>query len=439
MHRLFASLLLLLPLGVLAARSASTPPPPQQDSQVHVGARSCAGSSCHGASQRWQRWERSEVKQDEYLTWQRRDKHAMAYEILLNERSQRIAANLGLDKAHEAELCLDCHADNVPTERRGSTFRINAGVSCEACHGGARNWLSKHMSNKDHAANLRAGMYPTEDPVARAQLCLSCHGGGDKRVRHEVMGAGHPRISFELDTFTAIQPAHFVVDRDYRKRKGSPSAVRTWAVGQTVAARQTLDDLQDPELMGSGLFPELTLFDCHTCHDPMEPSSYKARPGQKPGVPRLQDANLLMVTVLARLLDPALGEELDEGSRVLHRAASKGPEALAIGAAALDVRVARVQALALERDFGEEDQKALLRGLVSLAEGSELTRYAAAEQATMAASSVLSGLFASGSVDEGKAERLRVALEACYEAVDEDVAWKPEGFVVAMRGLGAAL
>ena len=57
------------------------------------------------------------------------------------------------------------------------------------------------------------------EPVERARLCLSCHFGDPLRfANHRIMGAGHPRMSFELDTFTALQPAHFKVDADYRKR-----------------------------------------------------------------------------------------------------------------------------------------------------------------------------------------------------------------------------
>ena len=74
-------------------------------------------------------------------------------------------------------------------------------------------------------------MYPTDQPVARAQLCLSCHFGTEqnKFVTHRIMGAGHPRMSFELDTFTAIQPAHYIADKDYAERKGAPNGVQSRA------------------------------------------------------------------------------------------------------------------------------------------------------------------------------------------------------------------
>ena len=50
------------------------------------------------------------------------------------------------------------------------------GVRCEACHGGAERWIKSHAQrDATHAANLALGMYPTETPARRAQLCLSCH------------------------------------------------------------------------------------------------------------------------------------------------------------------------------------------------------------------------------------------------------------------------
>jgi hypothetical protein len=48
-----------------------------------------------------------------------------------------------------------------------------------------------------HADNLKAGLYPTEEPVARARLCLSCHfGNADRFVTHR-LGRRALRIAFE--------------------------------------------------------------------------------------------------------------------------------------------------------------------------------------------------------------------------------------------------
>ena len=115
----------------------------------------------------------------------------------------------------------------MPPERRGPQFQLSDGVGCEACHGGAEPWLGTHLSGADHKANLAAGMYPTDQPLARGMRCLSCHLGDDKKfVAHKIMGAGHPPMPFELDTYTAIEPAHFVVNDSYVERKGRPNDMR---------------------------------------------------------------------------------------------------------------------------------------------------------------------------------------------------------------------
>src|SRR6185436_3989686 len=44
----------------------------------HLGVASCAGSACHGAA----KMEGASVRQDEYLLWQRKDRHAQAYSTL---------------------------------------------------------------------------------------------------------------------------------------------------------------------------------------------------------------------------------------------------------------------------------------------------------------------------------------------------------------------
>ena len=73
------------------------------------------------------------------------------------------------------------------------------------------------------------------------------------------------RISFELDTFGALQPPHYVVDDDYKAEKWHGSQIDLWAIGQVTAAKQTLA-LIDDRLEQGGLFPEIALFDCHACH-----------------------------------------------------------------------------------------------------------------------------------------------------------------------------
>ena len=222
-------------LGLMALFAAAPPAAAQGPAgpSIHLGVASCASSTCHGATTKSPH---SSVPQDEYLIWAKSDKHRLAYRVLLGARARRIAYNLGLRDAATAPLCLNCHADDVPPDRRGPQFRLSDGVGCEACHGGASNWLGVHISGATHQQNLAAGLYPTENPLARAKKCLSCHFGDpadpQRFVTHRIMGAGHPRMGFELDTYTYAEPAHFVVNKAYVARKGPVNDARIWAVGQ---------------------------------------------------------------------------------------------------------------------------------------------------------------------------------------------------------------
>ncbi len=305
---------------------------PIDSEDKHLGVATCAGSTCHGTPKPF---EDSPVLQNEFITWHREDQHAQAYKVLLNEQSRRIARSLGLDNAHTAKECLVCHTDYVAEEARGRRYQLSDGVGCEACHGGAERWLGLHVTGAGtHEENVQAGLYPTEDPSARATLCLSCHLGnvGQRRIDHRIMGAGHPRLSFELDTFTIIEPWHFKIDDDYGKRKPVFSHAEIWALGQLSAAATFLDSLVNSK--HKGIFPELVYFDCQSCHHPMAYGDLFKHPkrgwtprrttGLGPGVVRLNDATLLMVASIARGVSRQSGTDVRGALKALHLATGQG-------------------------------------------------------------------------------------------------------------------
>jgi hypothetical protein len=426
--------------AMLFAGHARTATLPQYGTDVHLGVASCAGSTCHGAVEPWKN---STVLQNEYVTWTRRDKHAKAYEVLLNDRSKRIARNLGLPDAHTAQLCLDCHADNVAADKRSKQFQISDGVGCESCHGGAARWLGIHVSGQaTHQDNVNLGMYPTEDPVARAQLCLSCHFGDERKfVTHRLMGAGHPRMSFELDTFTAIQPAHYRVDADYAKRKKVAPGVQVWAIGQAMALAQSMEALADPKRGRDGIFPELVLFDCHACHHSMSELRWQPRAstGLGPGAVRLNDANAIMLAAITKRVAPELGQRLTQQVTALHAAVSQGRGSATDGAKS----VAEVSRQLISRfaahNFGREDVQALLGALLAQGRAGEFQDYAAAEQATMAMSALAATLRQIGAIDDKQHQAITAALAKCYDVTQKDESYKPRAFVDALAGVEAAL
>jgi hypothetical protein len=443
-NRWGADIALALWMGIVAtpalaqaqAASAAQSPLPYQVNVKSLGVVNCANSLCHGAVQPWKD---ANVLQNEYVTWSRVDKHARSYKVLFNEQSARIARNLGLGNASQAKICLDCHAHNVPPDRRGERFQFDDGVSCEACHGPSEQWLPKHVEDgATHAGNLAAGLYPTADPTDRARLCLSCHfGNGDRFVTHRIMGAGHPRLSFELDTFTAVEPAHFRIDANWEKRNGMWDGVKVWAIGQALIVADMMDLLADPKRGRDGLFPELVLFDCYACHHSMNDKHWAPRvPGLGPGVVRLNDSSQLMVRALARVIDPALGDRIADTMVRLQQTVTGGGDAIGL-AKSLRADMDALIALLGQRTITEADMRALLTQLVNEGLNGQFRDYAGAEQATMAIGSVANFMYRKGVLKS--ARDINRGLAALQAAVANDERYSPAQFEAALRDFRGAV
>ena len=405
----------------------------------HLGVASCASSVCHGSAQPFKE---SNVEQNEFAIWQQFDPHATkAYQALTGAEGQAIARKLGLGDATEAKICLDCHADNVPADQRGEKFQLTDGVGCEACHGGSELWINAHADRTvTHAQNLEKGLYPTEDPVARAELCLSCHmGTTDRMITHRIMGAGHPRLAFELDTFTWLNP-HYKVDADYLERKGEWNGLRDWGVGQGVAAANLLDVLLDERAGSHGIFPELVLFDCHACHKPMSGKSWGPRQGTGlgPGVVRLNDSNLVMYRHVLAAVDAGASRRIAEQTRALHQATTRDRNATYAAARALRETIRGTLPGVGAHDFADGTLGRILQSLVDDAERGEFRDYSAAEQAAMAAQSVVVAFQNSGNLDAERTQLLQSRVDALYATVDNDERYAMGSFVGALKALRAA-
>lgn len=386
-----------------------------------LGVASCAGSACHGAA----RMQGAVVRQDEYLLWQRKDRHSRAYDTLRSERSRRIAANLGLGEATAAPMCLACHADPRPEEERGGRFQLSDGVGCETCHGASERWLTAHARGyASHQERLAGGLYPTWEPGARAELCLSCHQGDAKRpMTHAIMGAGHPPLLFELDTFGALQPAHYDVDADYVKRKGKPDSARTWALGQATAARGLLAGVGAAPAVG--LFPELAWFSCNACHRPMQPPRWEADAdsGLPPGRVRLADAALHQVSLWLDVVKPELAARWRTELRALHGASQAGAAELRARAqAAQQLLDAEVLPLAKGHETSRAQLRALVLRVIDGAAGPRAGDFAVAEQAAMATAVLVTALEAPGAQPP---RAVRAAIDAVYSAVAERERYEP--------------
>ncbi|MAC32044.1 MAG: hypothetical protein CME38_00370 [Haliea sp.] len=422
---------LLLLLALAGGGAVAQPPLPEAGQDIHEGVASCATSVCHGKGSPDPE---STVWLNEYRIWLRQDYHSRAYRTLQTAQSEAIATKLGLPSAQGAKICLDCHADNVQPEARGRRFQISDGVGCEACHGGSGRWLESHAEvGTSHADNLAKGMYPTEDPLARARLCLSCHlGTKDKFATHKIMGAGHPRLAFELETFTVNQPAHYEVDADYKERKPWIPSVNMWLAGLAVTGMHTLELLQEDWFTRPSLVPELSFFQCHSCHHPMDDLRYVREPdGLPPGAVRLNDASLAVLLAVLEVTDPSTVDALRRDLTALHQASLQSREQVVAAARALHARLAPLAESLSQAQYGPEQQRELRRELLNQAAAQRFRHFTAAEQVFLAVETL--------SLSLGDAARLEGQLDRLFATVEDENDFVPQQFAVLSRQMLGAL
>ncbi|HEU4531083.1 MAG TPA: multiheme c-type cytochrome [Steroidobacteraceae bacterium] len=384
--------------------------------EQHLGVATCASSLCHGSAKPLTA---SAVQQNEYVTWSHFDPHARAYRLLLEPRSQTMAKRLGLGPAQEARVCLDCHAESAPA--RGPRFQVSDGIGCESCHGPAGRWLATHDDSPrvSHADNLANGLYPIEDPEARAQVCVACHVGDETRfASHRLMAAGHPRLSFELDTFTELWRTsggreHFRRDADYEQRKPSPRASDVWIAGLMRATEAQLRFLRGAHYYNA--LPEFALYNCYSCHRSMR-FAYSAGRGLasslEPGALRLDDSRLVMLSAVFAAVDPKWNEELRARTATLHRAAGSSRAETATASLELSRLLERAGARLEQQPLSVEQKRAVLRALVAGARQGDYPDYVAAEQAAMAVVLLLA--------ESGRDRSLKPEIDALFAALAQD-------------------
>lgn len=417
--------------------------PAAADQAKALGAVACGQSTCHSAEKPWPN---SSVTQREFITWHEKDPHAQAYRTLEGARAQSIARDLGYRSATSAKLCLDCHSLNVPASMTEPTFNQAEGVTCEACHGLASEWLGVHQTGLYfYQRNIDEGMYPTTDPTARAELCLSCHmGTRDKFVNHRMFVAGHPRLPFELGFYTWFSEprpgqvagyAHFQVDDDYLQRKPWPFGIKVWSIGQAVQMRKLMQLMTDPKTGQAGLFPEFAFFDCHSCHN--APLSGRNADSQT-GVPRINDAHAYFVELAASLVDRDLAARLRQDITRVRGAAGRSWDEMRSAAAALERDLGTLVSRLEAADFDQADTRRALASIAQAAERGVFNDYYEAEQAVLAAGSLVDELDKLEVLGPGQAVAAQAAIRKGLDAFVSVDNFRP-GQVRAALGEAARL
>jgi hypothetical protein len=248
-----------------------------------------------------------------------------------------------------------------------------------------------------------------------------------------MMAAGHPRLAFELDTFTELwrtlgrQP-HFRNDDEYRQRKEVPSHGFTWASGLLGEARLRLDLIASKHFDGVGMFPELAFYDCHACHRSMKTVQWQRlsrHSNAGPGMPFINDGTFVMSLALARAIQPAAVDDLQRGLRRLHAAGSESVASIRSAAAELRAVLARVESGLTPARLQGREQQILEAVLETGAEGNYID-YVSAEQAFMAVQMLV--------LEIGDPEQ-EAQLDALANSLNDDERFRPAQFASLLQRL----
>ncbi|QEG27127.1 hypothetical protein GobsT_18810 [Gemmata obscuriglobus] len=257
-----------------------------------VGAVGCMAAACHGAPAGELLNGRSgpDTWAASGSCWAAADPHTAAYSLLTDRPRRSVvvtAARIMAKyrpgvKATDDARCLACHTNPTLAELPATTEVValrEQGVSCEACHGNAGQWIQPHTGwTGDRAQVYReTGLKPLYDMGERAVTCAGCHVGapadGSNPVRdmnHDMIAAGHPRLNFDFAEYQRRLPKHW-----HEKERTSGAAKlnesQVWYVGRLAHAETAC------RLLGSRaqrteandartVWPEFAEFNCAACH-----------------------------------------------------------------------------------------------------------------------------------------------------------------------------
>ena len=250
-----------------------------------------------------------------------------------------------------------------------------------------------------------------------------------------MMGAGHPRLSFELDAFSTNQPAHYTVDDDYLRRKGHIENFNLWLTGQVASAQRFVVLSSGHWFRGTEtMYPELAFYDCHGCHHQMDDARWNRRvagPGVPPGTLRLQTDHLLVLLATSDVLDPGGSDSLAKTTNGFVRAGLRSEAAVKESAAPVLKWISDHERDWVARSFTKAQVADVRRSLVRYAAEGRMGDFAAAEQTFLGVESL--------SLYLGDASRLRGPLDALFKSVEDDAKFSPDKFAAAAKNLQAAL
>ncbi len=269
--------------------------------------------------------------------------------------------------------------------------------------------------------------YDTKDLLKRSELCLSCHlGNADKSVDHEMLAAGHPDLTFELDSFTAVMPRHWKPDKD------PWASVRAWSIGQAVQLREGLRQLE--RRAKGNPWPEYAELDCFSCHHALGKPADSWRQelgyaGRKPGTPTWNQSRVAVLRHIVKDADPQAAAQLDAAmAKVAASMSTLSParDAVAQGALAAAEPAHRAVQLLASRKYDQASAVRLLAELAADADAIGNAGERSAEQAVMAADVLYLACSKNGKLANDA--DIKAAIDAMFQQLENPSAYNPQRF-----------
>lgn len=437
---LIAASLVALSVAIVAPQTLAQENQPAGRGQIgmYSGPGSCAASNCHGsvAPKTVTR-----VWQNEYSIWAAQDKHARAYAMLSNPVSMRMARILKLETSpNQTGKCLACHTLDVAPNLRAQSFQMDEGVSCENCHGPAVGWLGPHTARGSTTDQLvKLGMYDNRDLVARAEKCMTCHvGTPGKRVDHEMIAAGHPDLTFELDTFSAVMPRHWKFPDNQNAWEG----VQEWAIGQGVQLRETLNRLSRSASSETS-WPEFAELECFACHHSLTQPQDSWRQaagyaGRKPGAPAWNASRYIVFRVLVAQISPDTASQLDSDLNEVSSLVGSWGDREKIAAAAKNAS-ARANEIVQQLRHQQYDHNLTARIMQAIAGDGAIAQNGerSAEQAAMALDSLSIAYQANDKIADQS--DLRAAIDRLFQQLNNPSGYNAPTFAAQMQKVKSLL
>jgi hypothetical protein len=276
-----------------------------------------------------------------------------------------------------------------------------------------------------------------------------------------MIAAGHPDLVFELDSFQAVEPEHWV-----EKTPGHPEepttdplfGVRAWSVGQAVQLRDSMNRLirraNGTEGNKGLVWPENAELDCFACHHSLTPAeeSWRLRSvteaprsprgyyqTRRAGDPPYNMSRIVVFRHMADAVDAQTAKQLEAAmNKVAALVTQLQPDRNEIVQSATQAGelAGRLADELRTSNFDSEKTARVMRAIAGDADYIADQGERSAEQAAMALDSLY---IAYSKSSGGPSDEVKSSISSLFQQLDNPSAYNGPRFAAAMKRVGAAL